>query len=286
TAAGLKGYQLATEPLLGTGFLDSRWLLTMTVEFELLFGLWLLANLWPKLSWAAAMGCFSLFTCVSFYKALSGYPTCGCFGRLPVNPWWTATLDLVVIFSLLRWQPKGEDALFAIRLGQLRLRAVGVLAVWLFIAVPTAIAIGRYTDTTLSEAGEIVGDGKIVILKPETWVGKRFPLLDYINIGDRLKEGTWLVLLYHHDCPDCCKAIKNLPHEALPMGDEMRVALVEVPPYGETSQISAFPGADFTGGRLSDTHGWFVTTPVKSWLKSGQVLAVVATRESTNGKER
>ena len=37
---------------------------------------------------------------------------------------------------------------------------------------------------------------------------------------------------------------------------------------------------------LSDTHGWFVTTPVKSWLKSGQVLAVVATRESTNGKER
>ena len=56
TAAGLKGYQLATEPLLGTGFLDSRWLLTMTVEFELLFGLWLLANIWPKLSWAAAMG--------------------------------------------------------------------------------------------------------------------------------------------------------------------------------------------------------------------------------------
>ena len=80
-AAGLKGYQLATEPVLGTGMLDSRLLLTATVEFELLFGLWLLANLWPKLSWAAAMGCFSLFACVSLYKALSGDATCGRFGR-------------------------------------------------------------------------------------------------------------------------------------------------------------------------------------------------------------
>jgi hypothetical protein len=46
-----------------------------------------------------------------------------------------------------------------------------------------------YTETTLSDAGEIIGDGKIVVLEPEKWIGKRFPLLDYIDIGDRLKEG-------------------------------------------------------------------------------------------------
>ena len=69
TAAGLKGYQLATEPLLGTGFLDSRWLLTMTVEFELLFGLWLLANIWPKLSVGCGNG---LLQPVHMHLALQG----------------------------------------------------------------------------------------------------------------------------------------------------------------------------------------------------------------------
>jgi len=98
TAAGLKAHQLATEPVLSTGLLDSRWLLMATVEFELLFGLWLLGNIWPKPTWAAALACFGLFAGVSLYKALSGHASCGCFGRVPVNPWYTATLDVAMVF--------------------------------------------------------------------------------------------------------------------------------------------------------------------------------------------
>jgi hypothetical protein len=94
TAAALKGYDLATGPVLGSGLLDSRWLLIGVVEMEILFGLWLLANILPKLTWAAALACFILFTCISFYKALSGHASCGCFGRVSVNPWYTATLDV------------------------------------------------------------------------------------------------------------------------------------------------------------------------------------------------
>ena len=72
TAAVLKAYQLATEPIIGTGLLDSRWLLMATVEFELFFGLWLLANIWAKPTWAAALACFGLFTVVSLCKAHLG----------------------------------------------------------------------------------------------------------------------------------------------------------------------------------------------------------------------
>ena len=97
TAAVLKAYQLATEPIIGTGLLDSRWLLMVTVEFELFFGIWLLANIWAKPTWAAALACFGVFTCVSLCKALSGHASCGCFGRVPVNPWYTGGLDLAVI---------------------------------------------------------------------------------------------------------------------------------------------------------------------------------------------
>ena len=44
TAAALKGYDLATEPVLGGGLFNSRWVLIGVVEMELFFGLWLLAG--------------------------------------------------------------------------------------------------------------------------------------------------------------------------------------------------------------------------------------------------
>ena len=89
TAAALKCHQLATEPIMaGTvpiladtigpwlakmGLSPSslvRWLLMATVEFELFFGVWLLANILPKLTWSAALACFSLFTCISLQGPL------------------------------------------------------------------------------------------------------------------------------------------------------------------------------------------------------------------------
>jgi hypothetical protein len=101
TAAGLKAHQLATQPILGNGLLNSRWLLIIAVAFELLLSLILLANVWPKPTWAASLACFGLFACVSLYKAMSGHASCGYFGRVPVNPWYTATIDLIIIVSLV-----------------------------------------------------------------------------------------------------------------------------------------------------------------------------------------
>ena len=146
TASALKCWQLATEPIIGTSLLDSRWLLMATVEFEIFFGIWLLANIWAKPTWAAALACFGLFTCVSLCKALSGHASCGCFGRVPVNPWYTGTLDLAVMASLLRWRPK--ESFFTIH------RATAVLVIWLLIGIPAAYAMGSYTTIILSDAGD------------------------------------------------------------------------------------------------------------------------------------
>ncbi|MGO8751810.1 MAG: MauE/DoxX family redox-associated membrane protein, partial [Thermoguttaceae bacterium] len=282
TAAGLKGYQLATEPLLGTGFLDSRWLLTMTVEFELLFGLWLLANIWPKLSWAAAMGCFSLFTCISLYKALSGYTTCGCFGRLPVNPWWTATLDLVVVFSLLRWRPKGQDWLFFVHFNEFGLRTVAVSSVWLVLGLTAAFAIGKYTPATLSSAGEVIGNGEVVVLEPERWIGKRFPLLPYIDIGRELGRGEWLLLLYHHDCPDCQATIRTFGRrvqESARGEAPSRIALIEIPPYGKVQGASTLKRT-FRFGKLPGSRQWVVETPATAVIHDGIVREVCVGHEN------
>lgn len=86
TAAGLKAYQLATEPVAGSAPLAWRWLVVAELAFEAGLGVWLLAGVWASASWGVTMGCFMLFACVSAWKGFQGEASCGCFGRVSVSP--------------------------------------------------------------------------------------------------------------------------------------------------------------------------------------------------------
>ena len=307
-AAGLKCHQLATEPVIAKTWLDNRWLLMVTVEFELFFGLWLLSNNLPRLTWLAALGCFSLFTCISLYKAMAGYGSCGCFGSICVPPAATTTLDLAFVLSLLIWRPHylpspangrgvggeggqnnapsskaqslietwatSEGGQHSVSFSELLRRALVVLLAWLPLGLPAAYAMGSYKATTLSDAGVIVGDGKLVVLEPETWIGKRFPLLEYIDIGEQLKNGKWLVLLYHHDCPKCQAVIRELS-KIIRESDVDRVALVAMPPYVEREDTTSDqPG--LIRGRLKPVNDWFAETPVMTILREAEVVSIDA----------
>jgi hypothetical protein len=107
-----------------------------------------------------------------------------------------------------------------------------------------------------------------LLLEPDTWSGKPFWLADHIDIGDRLKQGEWLVVLYHHDCSVCARAIRDLEQRARG-GQRGQVALIEVPPLQAQPDL---PRAGFVYGRLdSDGPQWFVTTPVMIHLTEGVV---------------
>jgi hypothetical protein len=109
------------------------------------------------------------------------------------------------------------------------------------------------------------------VLEPETWVGKRLPIIEYIDIADALRTGNWLILLYHHDCPDCTEAIPKYEQMARDLagnGDFLQIALIETPPYGPPV---AAPDSPCTLGRLVDTKEWFVTTPAVALLTNGTV---------------
>jgi hypothetical protein len=279
TASALKCWQLATEPVIGTSLLDSRWLLMAMVEFELFFGIWLLANIWARPTWTAALACFALFTCVSLCKAISGQATCGCFGRVPVNPWYTGALDMSVVMLLLRWRPR--CSFFSVG------RAVSALLAWLSMGLPAAFAMVSYSPAILSDAGEVRGNGKVVVLEPENWRGQAFPLLPYIAddkgmlqlqagkrpLRERLVEGNWIVVLYHHDCPKCRRVVRNLSHGASTARIDARVVLIEMPPYGDQGEglTPSSPGMERIIGRLNDGNEWFATTPVVIRLKGGIV---------------
>ena len=49
-----------------------------------------------------------------------------------------------------------------------------------------AAAMASYTPTVLTAEGELIGESKIVVLEPETWVGGRFPLLGHVTVGEKL----------------------------------------------------------------------------------------------------
>lgn len=100
TAAGLKTHQLATEPVLGSTLLESRWFLVAVVEFELFFAAWLLSGLFGRACWWWGVGTFSLFAIVAASKALAGESSCGCFGRVPTSPWFALGMDASAVVAL------------------------------------------------------------------------------------------------------------------------------------------------------------------------------------------
>ena len=299
TAASLKGHQLATEPVAETSLFTSRWFLICVVEFELFFGLWLLFGLYPRRTWQAAIVCFSAFACVSLYKALSGEASCGCFGRVPVNPWYTLILDLTALAALVFCRParRAETSPLPVSGEGLGVRAAAcvfplpgegpgvraplgtrlgwVLGIFLAAGILAALAMGSYQAATIDDAGDIFGESEFVVLQPQTWVGKRFPLLKYIDIGDQLAKGEWTVVLYHHACPKCEEVVAR--HEEL-LADcttipvERNVALVEVPLFGSGQPRRMTDSRPFVCACLDQAREWFVETPAEFVLEQGKVV--------------
>ena len=186
---------------------------------------------------------------------------------MPVNPWFTSTLDLAIVVCLFVWRPRLHNEPAA-----MRFRAGALFTAWLLIGAGAMYALATFTDTTLCGAGEILGDGKIVVLNPETWVGNRCPLLNYTpTIGDNLKTGKWFVLLYHDQCPVCRRIVDQLPRITASFG-KRQVALIEMPPYGDCRIPLRSREITAIHGRLDDSREWVAETPQAIMLDDGIVL--------------
>ena len=272
TAAALKGYQLATEPVAGGSVLRSRAFLVALVEFELFFGLWLVWGAYPWLTWRLAIGCFSVFACAALYQAFSGWSSCGCFGKLKANPWFTAGFDVLAVAALMAWRP-GEKARRTSRAEWRRL--AGAVGLTVLLGLPGGYFMARYTPAALAHDGSLAGSSHFVVLEPETWIDKPFPLLKYIDISEQLARGDWLVMLYHHDCPSCLREIPRYERLAA----SRPTALVEMPPYAPSGLGPVAASSPCVRGRVADVREWFVETPAELMLKDGIVTAASVNAE-------
>jgi hypothetical protein len=271
TAAVLKAYELATLPLLGAGILNQRWLLAAVVEVEIVFGGWLLIGEGGRRTWACTGLLWLVFLGVAGYEAVTGAGSCGCFGRVHVNPWYTASFDLAVVLVLPFCRPRDGLRMSG---GEWRLAAVGVIAI-------TGAAFGiwdlyRYSPGRLRGDGLTFADGTVV-LEPEKWVGQPFVLANYIDVGPQITRGDWIVLLYRYDCEHCQRAVPR--YAALTDGPGRQsptlpgIALVEIPPFAPAGQELVRPDMPVLPGRLTPDHDWFASTPVRVRVRDGTVTA-------------
>jgi hypothetical protein len=272
-AAVLKGHELLTTPMANTDIWSNRYFLIFQVEFELALSIWLLSGLFRRAAWLVVLGCFTLFCCVTLYKGLTGAASCGCFGKVHVNPWVTLfAIDLPAVVSLLLFRPTLEK------------QDILKLTQWLgprptFMQFCIVVLIGL-SAVAVSSPVLLLNEPKLVtsqyeVLEPETWVGKELPILEHIDIGEQLKTGNWLIMLYHHDCPSCAEAIPKIEQMAKDMQsneDFLRFALIEVPPYGPKGTGPVSSDTSCVLGKLDTSMEWFVTTPAIVLKKDTNVL--------------
>lgn len=214
---------------------------------------------------------FSGFAFYATYLALIGAESCGCFGPVKVHPGWTIALDVFVLWLLLFKWPSSTDL---VRPSILKYWHRWTTAFVMMLIPATALLIMRQ-PTVVASGGNLASAGGLVILEPELWIGRALPILDEIDVGHELARGDWVLLLYHHDCPQCQEALPRYLSLAEQMEVEhqrRRIAVVETPPFAaeglQTSSTAALKG------RLSDHREWFVQTPVEITLKDGNVTHV------------
>ncbi len=270
-AAILKGWQLATTPVANDSIWTSRWFLILLTQLEFAWSIWLLSGLFSVLAWKITAVGFAIFTVVTFYNAITGAGSCGCFGNVHINPWITLlAIDIPVLVLLLFFRPqKGGGAGRGFDLKKFNLACF----VFLAVCIPSTYAMVTFKATTVSQDGEIVGESDNVLLEPETWVGNPLPILKYIDIKDHLAVSNWVVTLFHHDCPKCQETLpvyQEMANEFAGNDDVFQFAFIELPPYGDYD-VSIESDAKY--GKISDEKEWLVTTPSLLFLREGEVVS-------------
>jgi hypothetical protein len=223
--------------------------------------------------------CFSVFSAITLYKGITGAESCGCFGSIHVNPWITlfaidlpAVIALAVFRPVLSFQRKAESIKALIHEFITPLPSMPQFAV---TACLTLIALGVTTPVlAFNKPAGITSSYEV--LEPETWVGRKLPILEHIDIAESLKKGNWLVLLYHHDCPDCVASIEDCldlvyNFKVKRKQTIFRIAFISIPPHGDIPVGSSLA---CILGKIRPNKKWLVATPIVALVVDGNVKAV------------
>ena len=176
-----------------------------------------------------------------------------------------------MVIGLLLWiRPKGQDNFLSVLIPVRKL----VLCVGLFILVGGATYgwIAQMRFEQLSEVGQVL-ESNTVQLEPAAWIGKEFPIRNYVVDGQGLMTGEWTILLSSPGCSECERVKRNLRKNA---GEEVLVAILQISgkKLREAPIDTAIPVFTVDNG-----ISWMVETPVVLGLDDGVVRNVQTRKE-------
>jgi hypothetical protein len=105
--AGMKAQVFVERSSPAFAIFGSLRLQVAAITCSAVLGVWLLSGKGIGAGWAAAVAYFSLLAGASFAMGVQEWPTCGCFGKLPVNPWVAFGIDLAALTMLFALRPAG-----------------------------------------------------------------------------------------------------------------------------------------------------------------------------------
>jgi hypothetical protein len=250
---------------------------------EFVLGLWLLSGCYHSESWWAALALFLAFACYSVVLSARGAASCSCLGEVKVDPRLIFFVDLAAITLLLlnrsAYRQRCNDAQSAqLPTDSTHIRAKDILPVVTTLCF-SGFLLAIVARAAISGRGEseLRSDGGVESIEPDGWLGRRFPLIEHIDIGEEISHGQWTVVLYHYDCPKCQSVIDVYRHglaDELPVNREQRVALVELPPFQQSTDSPSEDGRIWLRGRMMADKDWFIATPVSIKLVDGVVSGV------------
>jgi Methylamine utilisation protein MauE len=273
-AALLKAHQAVTKPVSPPGLLGSPPVLICLVWLEVLLGCWILAGLYRQATRRIVVASFGLFAVAALALALEGSESCGCFGRVRVNPWYTFAFDAAMALAVCLVPGSG---LASRTIGDAPGRLMTAGAAALCLGGGATWAIMAHGPTVLEVGGTVLQGSSLIALKPEVWEGKPFPLVPFIQLDApevHLSEGRWLAVLFQHDCSHCRSVVPELWDWAAGQTGA-HAAFIEMPPYAPTGKSLLEAAPSHSGrvavGKLSDRQKWFAQTPVLIELEDGIV---------------
>jgi hypothetical protein len=278
------------------GLWESYEFFLFQIPLEFALGIWVLSGVFRKASWLAAVLAFFAFIIITLIKGLLGFESCGCFGQIHVNPWYTLTLiDIPFFVLLLIFRPKGEKLLPPPWPHPFHALAAAVPALgFMAIAAPILVAFRpefkkpeQWTpvqtpikppriQTPADSQPQPPQPQEPQTQEPMTQIPPAepveteqvqpvplWPWLQYIDIADQLKTGITVILMYHHDCPTCAQMVPLYDKYAREMAQQgeqgLTIAFVAVPPYGDNGPVP--DDTPCLKGRLSDKEKWAIMSP-------------------------
>ena len=255
----LKFHFAVSQPPVDSGILSSRWALILIAQLEWTLAAWLLTGFRRHMAWRVLVFVFVGFLLISVTQAVQG-ESCHCFGVVTVPPGFSLFVDLTVLGLLYCSRQVWRDC--PSKFGTRLVIVIAVLFVMGSSASAYALTYHERRDVR-SEGAIIIGHGHNVLLEPESWLGKRFPLLDFVGDEDLLSKGDWEVWIYRHNCPECSRALRSIGKRQ----DESRLAILELPPFA-SDRITQ---EDVVWFQADERYSWFGETPIRLNLSSGIV---------------